>query len=476
MNFDLRNGDCLEVLKTIDDNSVDSIITDPPYGLAKEPDIVEIMSHWSKGEYVNPKNGGGFMGKTWDSFVPSPEIWKECIRVLKPGGTALVFAGSRTQDLMSISMRFAGFQIKDTIMWMYGSGFPKASDISKNIDKTKGLEREVIGVKQGHEEFVNRKTKGHLEFKEGSEGFDRPWMHDDKKREMYHMETAPTSDEAQQWNGWKSHALKPSYEPVIMAMKPNEGNYAKNALEHGVSGLNISECRIGTEERTYDLKGGENLNKLSRKGKGDSEEAKGCGAYGIGAKQVSVGEKTVTGRFPANTIFSHHPECEGEEDIVCHEDCPIKQLDEQSGITTSGVSKKHHEGYKSDSNTGFIKGVSNSSNQHGGTGGASRFFYCAKTSKRERNDGLSDQKNIHPCVKPIRIMEYLTNLTKTPNGGTVLDPFMGSGTTGIASYLSERDFIGIEREEEYFEIAKERIEYVNKEKKDKRQTIEDLFE
>jgi len=379
----IYHGNCIEVMRGFPDNCVDTIITDPPYGLS-------------------------FMGKAWDYDVPNQDVWKECLRVLKPGGTALIFAGSRTQHRMAVNVEDAGFVLKDTIMWLYGSGFPKATDISKQLDK--GHERKETG------EFKTRHGGGLHSDKIGQ-------LNPDHKKTPI---TEPSTPEAQLWNGWKSHGLKPAYEPILVAMKPNEGSYADNAMKHGVSGLNIDGGRIP-------------LN----------------------------GEMPDQGRFPANIILDEEAG---------------RLLDLQSGISksTGGSGKlsmktapndvygKYKEGYKSDNLGGL-----------GDKGGASRFFYCAKSSRAERSmgcEGLEEKervrqglagehkntfsKNSHPTVKPLKLMEYLCTLTKTPTGGVVLDPFMGSGTTGIACANTGRDFIGIEREEEYVEIAKARIDSV----------------
>ena len=361
-------GDCLDKLKELDDNSVDSIVTDPPYGLS-------------------------FMGKKWDYDVPSQAIWEECMRVLKPGGHLLSFAGSRTYHRMAVRIEDAGFEIRDQIMWIYGSGFPKSQNISKMFDKKAGVEREIIGEYDPRSKF------------DGSNRSDREiggqQVAPSKTSKL--SITAPATDEAKKWNGWGT-ALKPAHEPIVMARKPFKGTVADNVLEWGTGGINIDDSRVGTDERTYDLKGGENLNKLSREGKGDSDDAKGMGAYGLGAKQISIGTKTVEGRFPANIIFDEEAG---------------KILDEQTGSDV---------------------------------GGASRFFYCPKTSKKDR-----DVDNIHPTVKPTDLMAYLVRLV-TPKGGVVLDPFMGSGSTGKAAVREGMDFVGIERESEYFDIAEARIQ------------------
>ena len=367
---------------------VDSIVTDPPYEL-------------------------GFMGKSWDStgIAFQKETWELAFQLLKPGGHLLAFGGSRTYHRMAVAIEDAGFEIRDQIMWLYGSGFPKSLNIGKAVDKKLGNKRKVVGTRIS--------AFGNIEESETSDGRNL-WGKESTK------EVTLTKGNSE-YEGWGT-ALKPAHEPVVMARKPVEGTVAENVLKHGTGGINIDGCRIGTEKRTYDIKGGENLNKLAREGKGDSEDAKGCGAYGIGAKQKSIGKTTVQGRFPANVM---------------------------------------HDGLEQE---------------------WARFFYCPKVSKNERNNGLGgfetkkmgmsggaqskgegydkgqgiglnrviERKNNHPTIKPVELMKYLCRLV-TPKGGTVLDPFMGSGSTGMAAKDEGFAFIGIEKELDYYEIAEQRI-------------------
>ena len=383
----LYHGDCLIEMSKIEDNSVDTVITDPPYGLS-------------------------FMGKTWDYDVPQVPTFQAMLRVLKPGGTLLCFAGSRTQHRMAYNVEDAGFILKDTIMWLYGSGFPKATDISKQLDK--GHEREVVGKKVKCATGLN---KG-LTMAKGWEGeFDL---------------TAPATPEAVLWNGWKSHGLKPAYEPILVAMKPNDGSYANNALEWGVSGLWIDGARIE----------GEPWNRTDRNNCGSSDSSWSLSETTQKKRKDVPRENHPQGRFPANIILDEEAG---------------KMLDEQSGVSKSTGGKG---GSKSMGNQGYGFGKGSNFANAGGlgdSGGASRFFYCAKASKSERGEG-----NNHPTVKSLKLMEYLCTLTKTPTGGVVLDPFMGSGTTGIACRNTGRDFIGIELDPDYFEIAKNRINNVEK--------------
>ena len=379
------------------------------------------------------------MGKKWDYDVPSIEIWKEALRVLKPGGTALIFAGSRTQHRMAVNVEDAGFILKDCIMWLYGSGFPKATDISKQLDK--GVERKVIG-----------NNKNHRSLKDTNCMVGEPHSGDGKI-------TEPATPEAKLWNGWKSHGLKPAYEPILVAVKPNDGTYANNALTWGVSGLNIDGGRIGTK-------------KMINRPAGNKEGGNSLNMSKIGMPQDAK-ETVSQGRFPANIILDEEAG---------------KMLDEQSGELKSGARKK--QPFSKDKNLWNKMGGGDC---NASKGGASRFFYCAKASKSERNAGCEelDKKaggsnakrytkdvangldrnrpvsNFHPTVKPLKLMEYLCILTKTPTGGVVLDMFAGSGTTGVACKNTDRDFIGIELDPEYIKIAEARINNI----KDKQQTL-----
>jgi len=387
----IYNGDCLEVMKTFPDNSIDTIITDPPYGLS-------------------------FMGKKWDYDVPKVELWKEALRVLKPGGTALIFAGSRTQHRMACAVEDAGFILKDCIMWLYGVGFPKATDISKQLDK--GHKRKVIGRNPNSRENCD---KSNTLYESGTVG---------KTDEI----TEPATSEAKLWNGWKSHGLKPAYEPIIVAMKPNDGTYANNAIKHGVAGLNIDGGRIDTSD--------EDFKSIDRSGNArpDIRSGKYIGAEGYNGVQPIRPEGQ--GRFPANIILDEEA---------------AKMLDEQSGESQSNKKDCVDE---VDSNVStFGSSSKRKVTRHSDKGGASRFFYCAKASKSERNAGCEEiDGNKHPTIKPLKLMEYLCTLTKTPTGGIVLDPFAGSGTTCMACKKTGRPFIGIEQDKEYCKIAEARIE------------------
>jgi site-specific DNA-methyltransferase (adenine-specific) len=433
-------GDSLEVLKSFDENSISTVICDPPYGLSSHPEKVirKVFFEWLNGNDGYIPDTKGFMGKSWDAFVPPPALWREVYRVMKPGGTILCFAGSRTQDLMAMSLRLAGFEIKDTIMWLYGQGFPKSTDISKQINKKLGAKRKVVGK---------------------------------------HPNPAGTKNyKAKQWEGYSSHSLKPSYEPIILAMKANDGSYAENALKYGVAGLNIDGGRIGNI--TIKSVGG-------RKSivSGDTRTGK---ALGMNAPHKPL--NTIhTGRFPSNTLL----EC------ICDE--VIEKENSNKPYSYQGKTYKVK---------GFIENnkpqaPSNYNDTKSGIihtnpecpcymldeqkKGVYRFFYCAKASRSERNVGLegmggkvdcdrnpklesanvpmnrsnNPKINFHPTIKPLALMEYLVKLTSMPNPDQIyLDPFLGSGTTAMACKKLGKKWIGIELNPQYIEIAKKRIEAV----------------
>jgi DNA modification methylase len=731
--FQVLNGDNLELLKSFPDNHFDAVVTDPPYGLGQEPNAVEVMHAWCNNGFHEVK-GRGFMGKEWDAFVPQPNFWREIFRVLKPGGHVLAFYGTRTYDWGVMAMRFAGFEVRDCIQWLYGSGFPKSHNISKAIDKMYGAEREVVANPLLKKQTGQDAGKGLV----------------GAKSRLDFITPTPSTEDAKEWDGWGS-ALKPANEPIVLARKPLEKglSIAENVLKYGTGGINIDGCRVGNEGAT----------KRSHQSEYPKKENGTEDRSGHWARVGHEIEELNKGRFPANIILTHHPECvcrglkkvkgsrcekpsdcktstgamadafkniqgdrpprgfgdenneETIEDWICidggfinspciyldgyeisifncqyyfeiiqrhrvnshnlatlythnkdkysfwdyetfhdlgwkqlpsfrvyyqflshfydvlvqtfqvydklsvqqcndvldalnhllellhnhvyqHLDplsnesdyypdnlvkhilenkefyslflnkisyrnadilfqeleqndfrdnilenkifedflsyltkmelnnscilhlrqmlfclslqinfsnqiyykkfelptCPIRIMDEQSGTTKSGKVKDDKLGYEGHSNTSFIRGISNASNQHGDTGGASRFFYCAKASKSERNKGLEgfEQKenkhstygihsdeglihngrnpenrsrtmsNFHPTVKPVKLMQYLVRLI-TPADGIVLDPFCGSGTTGIACKLQGIRFVGMEQDAEYCKIAEARI-------------------
>ena len=385
----LMLGDCLERLREMEDCSVDSVVTDPPYGLS-------------------------FMGKKWDYDVPSVEVWAECLRVLKPGGHLLAFAGTRTQHRMAVRIEDAGFEIRDMIAWVYSTGFPKSLDVSKAIDKAAGAERtERVDLKWA-ERYPNGPGGNNSPSSIG-----RTVNGGSSLKQEVIMTSDPITDAAKQWQGWGT-ALKPALEPITVARKPlGEKTVAANVLEHGTGGINVDGCRVGTETITQWL--------------ATVEGGKAIGAKAVGVKQKKTGETTTTiGRWPANLIH------DGSDDVVG-----------LFPMTKSGGGDKHGRKaslFCASTDWEAFKGTSSG----GDSGSAARFFYCAKASKKDR------EGSTHPTMKPTDLMRYLCKLV-TPPEGIVLDPFMGSGSTGKAAMLEGFQFVGIERDAEYFEIATSRI-------------------
>lgn len=399
------------------DASVDSIVTDPPYEL-------------------------GFMGKSWDAsgIAFNVDVWREALRVLKPGGHLLAFGGSRTYHRMACAIEDAGFEIRDQIMWLYGSGFPKSLDVSKAIDKAAGAEREVVGIDPVR--FARLKNQIG-----GSVSTGEQWEHGGRDVTI----TAPATEAARQWQGWGT-ALKPAHEPIVVARKPLVGTVAENVLQFGTGALNIDGCRVEGGARPLIV--GEND---ARKFSGDFKQGSRCEGT------------TTAGRWPANVIH------DGSEEVLA----VFPQAKGQQGaLTGSEPSSKTASVY------GEYAGRTPAAPRIESDKSAARFFYCAKASKRDRDEGLEGfevkrtggmqatadgsmltgsgnerttaRANIHPTVKPTDLMRYLCRLV-TPPGGLVLDPFMGSGSTGKAAMLEGFRFVGIELSEEYIEIARARI-------------------
>jgi DNA modification methylase len=503
MSFDIRHGDCREVMQTLHPESVDSIVSDPPYGLS-------------------------FMGKGWDHGVPGEEFWTEALRVAKPGAHLLAFGGTRTYHRLACAIEDAGWEIRDCVMWVYGSGFPKSHDVSKAIDKVNGNAGGVLdfclwfrttgvtrkdattamveaghigdrGTMAGHyfaasyagqpaiptsaiwatlrplcgdvPEWVDqlvqrieaeREVVGQKELIDTTKaraGFSGP-AHSpdyDGSRRIVNI-TAPATPEAQQWAGWGT-ALKPAWEPIIVARKPLCGTVAENVLTHGTGGINVDGCRVGTDGAT----------------KRSHQEPYGEGGRGDqgGTQNWRTGhaiEPLSLGRWPANVIH------DGSDEVVGLFPGNVKG---GTWNRTTGARHFNNDGEPTEYQT---------SGSDASTGSAARFFYCPKASKADRDEGCEglpqtikqsvahgDKRhgtlpytnepremkprprgNHHPTVKPTALMRYLCRLV-TPPGGVVLDPFTGSGSTGKAAVLEGFRFIGIEREAEYVEIAKARI-------------------
>jgi len=519
-DYKLYNGSMLDMLEVIESNTIDSIVTDPPYEL-------------------------NFMGKGWDNsgIAFQPDTWKKCYEVLKPGGYLLAFGGSRTFHRIACAIEDAGFEIRDTIMWLYGSGFPKSMDISKQIDKRPNRSYENLNL-FGRKLKEQRELKGYSkndidkmmgtntayawwegrnylgEFKiqlPDKENYkklkeilelndDMDFIFEEAEREVigkkeklesykyknnnvYQTDgdkekimldiTIPSTDLAKQWQGWGT-ALKPSFEPIIVARKQFKGSLVDNVIEYGVGGINIDECRVGNEEMKAQVSG-----KTSRAFQSEATTTAG----GKGIDHI--------GRFPANTILTYD---ETDFDEVC------------GGFPNTKIQKGNSERYLSGAknNGNFMYGSINETNSYDDSGSASRYFYCAKASKKDRDEGLDEfedgnitdgrkaisdrpylrketpRKNTHPTVKPTDLMQYLVRLV-SPNGATILDPFNGSGSTGKAVMYENKErnknykYIGIELTEEYLPIAKARIEYVcnlieEEKTKDKQLTIFDIGE
>jgi DNA modification methylase len=446
-------GDCLDTLRRMPDASVDAVVTDPPYGLSKEPDALDVLRHWLAGDDYEHR-GSGFMGKTWDSFVPGPTIWREVLRVLKPGGHACVFAGSRTVDLMGLSLRIAGFEIRDQLQWIYGSGFPKSLNVSKAIDATI-----LTGGSSPKNQADAREATGQAEEGKGTHAFKTDA---DSKQGTYRNKPGSgatwqaQTDDAKRWEGYGT-ALKPAHEPIVLARKPLIGTVAANVLEHGTGGMNIDGCRIGTSKS------------VPWSGRKATDQI--FGKYGAQDGSESGHDPNV-GRWPANVIL---------------DEAAGAMLDEQTGARRSAG---HYPSESRGTNTSVTYGNDRPQGAlYADSGGASRFMYCAKTSRTEREAGLehmrkasageltggraegsagikspragagntsSGRANVHPTVKPIALMRWLVRLV-TPPGGLVLDPFAGSGSTGCAAVLEGVEFLGCELSEEYATIARVRI-------------------
>jgi DNA modification methylase len=471
-------GDCRDVLRTLADNSVDSVVTDPPYEI-------------------------GFMGRSWDGTGVAYDVtvWEECLRVLKPGGHILAFGGSRTWHRLAVAVEDAGFEIRDSIAWIYGSGFPKSLNVSKAIDK-RGGSGALLAKEIGRALRVARESRGMSKSKadeifcdgttnwtwfEGRPGGQRPpapetfariveaWPElgglsekvAEAEREVigmgaaqcgqlektgvcdghfdngtltvtHQLATAPSTAEAQQWSGWGT-ALKPAFEPVVVGRKPfGKGvTVAENVLAWGVGGLNIDASRIGTTKSVP----------ASPAKANDS-----IGTFKMGDRHNrSSGFDPNTGRWPANVIL---------------DEVTAGLVDEQSGVSVSANHLRNNNDFQS-----LAKGKENSHTTfgHGDSGGASRFFYQAKASKRDRNEGL-ETPSTHPTVKPTQLMRYLIKLV-TPPGGTVLDPFTGSGSTGKAALLDGYKFVGAELTAEYLPIIEGRLRWALEQDADVDETL-----
>lgn len=430
-DYILYQGNMLDMLNFISSNSVDSIVTDPPYGLTT------IVKRFGKENSAPAQFGSdgafsrlskGFMGKEWDGsgIEYNVDTWKKCYEILKDGGYLLAFGGTRTYHKIASAIEEAGFEIRDCIMWIYGSGFPKSMNISKGLEA-----REKYGK-------ANTRTKRVVEQSCDGESYKIKQTNNGAMGEV--IETTrkhylPSTELAKKWQGWGT-TLKPAYEPIIVARKPFVGSLVDNVIKNGVGGINIDECRIKTN--------GESIAKnVSYKSEKQSEN--------WGTKKCITEPDATRGRFPANLILTY-------SSIDFEEVCGRFPKGKKNG----SISKR----YKMNNTVYGDYGECNPFIAYNDKGSASRYFYCAKASQKDRNDGLVN-KNTHPTVKPTELMQYLVRLV-TPKEGTICDPFMGSGSTGKAVMFEndERDanykFIGIELMDEYLPIADARIKFAKK--------------
>lgn len=471
----LLQGDCFEMLDKIEDNSVGSVVSDPPY-------LID------------------FMNKGWDSadnIAASPELYKKLFTKMKHGGYVALFGHSRTHHRIMVALEEGGFEIKDTLTWLYGQGFPKNHNISISIDKKlKGMKARGSRTNFGTTMLTTETMDKDKDGKVIPRGTGAP------KHE-------PMCEESKKWEGYGT-ALKPAVEFIVLAQKPRKGTYANNCLTYGVGGLNIDECRVGYESTPNAA-----TNPLYRKENNYKTPAKGQESNGAVSFTSSNNDAKTEGRFPANLILSHSEGCvkvgesventsnhnapkgtfaggepdRGSEKVYrkqentiehykCDDDCAVRLLNEQSGMKKGSgkVSKGSGSGGIWNPSTGKPAG-----DTYNDSGGASRFFYCAKVSKKERNFGVGHrekrsaekrdatgaglwetkgfnkpQHNHHPTLKPIALMRWLVRLI-TPPEETCLDLFMGAGSTGGACVKENRDFIGIELDNDYFSIAADRI-------------------
>lgn len=453
--YKLYQGSMLDMLEVIDKESIDSIITDPPYEL-------------------------NFMGKGWDNsgIAFQPDTWKKCFEVLKPGGYLLAFGGSRTFHRIAVAIEDAGFEIRDTIMWLYGSGFPKSMALDKSLEAklTTGSGNKT-GFKKLNGELVDRGDYGYAKMQK--EQGNRPSDYN-KIEEKRLGKLEATTDLAKQYQGWGT-ALKPSFEPIIVARKPFKGSLVDNVIEWGVGGINIDECRVEYEKTTNPA-----TNPLYRQENADKYKQVQSGKLSNGAVSWTSGKNGVNkdGRFPANTILTYD-----EKDFF--EVCGGFPYSSSNGGNASMPKMGSGDIGVCNYNTIGAERIDNDYFAPKDSGSASRYFYCAKASKKDRDEGLdifedkiecdrneecysanvpfnrsaNPKKNIHPTVKPTELMQYLIRLVN-PEGATILDCFNGSGSTGKAVMYENKEhnknykYIGIELTEEYLPITKARIEYV----------------
>jgi site-specific DNA-methyltransferase (adenine-specific) len=439
-DYKLYEGSMLDLLQVIKPASIDSIVTDPPYEL-------------------------NFMNKGWDNsgVAFKKETWEQCYKALKPGGYLLAFGGSRTFHRIAVAIEDAGFEIRDTIMWLYGSGFPKSMNIGLAIDKKNGVESKIVGYQGSMMDFRDTGKKQKEISGVYKLSFGQIENSERKENPIYKAQN--------EWSGWGT-CLKPAYEPIIVARKPCEGSIVENVLKYGVGGINLDECRVGNET----IKGG-TMPKM-----GDGETGV-CNFQTVGAERLE--RESSIGRFPANVILTY-------DDTDFEEVCGGMPNTKSTFNPEAHHETEIHRASKDFLKFGYKQRICNENNSYNDEGSAARYFYCAKASKKDRDEGLNEfktleisdgckrsnaetsnkfgsgerfGKNTHPTVKPTELMQYLVRLV-TPKGGTVLDPFNGSGSTGRAVMFENKErnanykYVGIELTPEYLPIAKARIEYV----------------
>jgi len=417
------NADSLEHLKTLEDNKFDSVVTDPPYHLAS---IVKRFGPGQKGinnkDEKEGRNGPyhraakGFMGQTWDGgdIAFQKDFWKEVYRTLKPGGYLLAFAAARNYHRMAVAIEDAGFEIRDMINWIYGSGFPKSHNIGKQMDKKLGNTRQVVGkVERGDVQKAKEKGSGYLA---------DPANRNNKSQFGYGTEILTKGNT--KWEGWGT-ALKPAHEPIVMARKPIKSSVVDNILEHGTGAINIDDCRIELEDKEDKRLGGKGTFKTDKMAKNDYGKFEG--------KDIRTSEK---GRYPANVIH------DGSEEVINE----FAKYGNKGAFAP--VKKKEGDYFFYDHK--YNKQGDDGASFRDDTGTAARFFYSAKATKKEKGDTQ------HPTVKPVSLMRYLIRLV-TPKDGLVLDPFAGTGTTGEACILENRNYYLIEREKKYLKDIDNRL-------------------
>lgn len=472
--YRLHRGDCLDVLKGFEDGSFHSIACDPPYGLSDHSpdDVMACMRAWLAGEEYRPRAKGGFMGRSWDSWVPGPEVWREAYRVLKPGGYLVVFASTRTDDLMSMAIRLAGFRKHPAGVWMFGSGMPKGRNLSKQFDEEAGAEREVVGRKTGRAAAPINDIRSGQYCAAGDARVDCSAI------------TAPATDEAKEWDGWfyGLAALKPGFEPWMMFQKPHEGRMTDNVRQHRTGALNIGACKVPLAD-DQDAADFANNHAVTERLPADRAGQK-LGLHEGGWRQ-RVGEAEIPdGRFPANVIHdgsaevaAMFPAAAGQQAAVTGEEPSGKM---GAANCYAAMDRRHAASPRGDAGSAARFFTSCPAAEEDFEA-ADRVFYCGKVTSAERHAGLQHpgaqlkrgttlrkventafKGNTHPTLKPVALCRHILRLV-TPPGGRTLDMFAGSGSMGVGAILDGFDYTGVELDEDeagqpigYIDIAEAR--------------------